>query len=148
MSGPTNANSLALFATLAPLAVVGSPDYIALAVTVHVGLMQFAIGTLRLGNLANSISPAALRGFMGSATALIALYSLPDLLGLQASPVHQLFALLEQVVAQIVAAVPAAAAVGAVTVAVAVGVRRWRPAAPAMLIGIVAATALAWAFNR
>src|SRR6185437_12458672 len=43
VSGPTNANSLALFATLAPLAVVGSPRYIqlALAVTVIVGSMQF-----------------------------------------------------------------------------------------------------------
>ena len=44
VSGPTNANSLALFATLAPLAAVGSPAYIALAltVTVLVGTMQFA----------------------------------------------------------------------------------------------------------
>ena len=42
VSGPTNANSLALFATLAPLAIVGSPAYIqlALAVTVMVGVMQ------------------------------------------------------------------------------------------------------------
>ena len=42
VSGPTNANSLALFATLAPLAVVGSPDYIALAlaVTVLVGIIR------------------------------------------------------------------------------------------------------------
>ncbi len=150
VSGPTNANSLALFATLAPLAVAGSPDYIALAlaVTVLVGLMQFAIGTLRLGGLANFISPAALRGFMAGAAALIALYSLPDLLGLPAPSTHGLFALVEQVLAQIVAASPAAVAVGAVTVAVAIGVRRWRPAAPAMLIGIVVATALAWSFNR
>jgi SulP family sulfate permease len=42
VSGPTNSNSLALFAMLAPLAVVGSPAYIqlALAVTILVGLMQ------------------------------------------------------------------------------------------------------------
>ena len=42
VSGPTNANSLALFATLAPLAVVGSTDYIALALagTVLVGTMH------------------------------------------------------------------------------------------------------------
>ena len=150
VSGPTNANSLALFATLAPLAVAGSPDYIALAlaVTVLVGLMQFAIGTLRLGSLANFISPAALRGFMAGAAALIALYSLPDLLGLPAPSAHRLFALVEHVVAQIGGVSAAAVAVGAVTVAVAVGMRRWWPGAPALLIGIVAATALAWAFNR
>jgi sulfate permease, SulP family len=42
MSGPTNALSLALFATLSPLAVTGSPHYIqlALAVTVLVGAMH------------------------------------------------------------------------------------------------------------
>ena len=34
MSGPTNANSLALFAMLAPLAIVGSPAYIGLALLV------------------------------------------------------------------------------------------------------------------
>ena len=150
VSGPTNANSLALFATLAPLAVVGSPDYIALAlaVTVLVGLMQFAIGTLRLGGLANFISPAALRGFMGGAAALIALYSLPDLLGLPAPSVHRLSALIEHIVAQVGAASPAAVVCGVVTILITVGVRRWRPGAPAMLIGIVAATALAWVFNR
>src|SRR6187551_283052 len=64
VSGPTNANSLALFATLAPLAAVGSPTYIqlALTVTVMVGVMQFLIGALRLGTIANFISPSALRG--------------------------------------------------------------------------------------
>src|SRR3954469_9219836 len=43
VSGPTNANSLALLAVLAPLAAVGSPAYIhlALTVTVLVGLMQW-----------------------------------------------------------------------------------------------------------
>ena len=61
VSGPTNANSLALFATLAPLAAVGSPAYIqlALAVTVLVGVMQWLIGALRLGSIANFISPSA-----------------------------------------------------------------------------------------
>ena len=52
--------------------------------TVLVGVMQFLIGALRLGTIANFISPAALRGFMSGAAALIALYSLTDLLGLPA----------------------------------------------------------------
>ena len=64
--------------------MVGSPAYIALAltVTVLVGAMQLLIGVLRLGSLANFISPAALRGFTSGAAALIAIYSLPELLGL------------------------------------------------------------------
>src|SRR3954469_19050294 len=66
VSGPTNANSLALIAVLAPLASVVSSAYIqlALAVTVLVGIMQWLIGALRLGTVANFISPSALQGFM------------------------------------------------------------------------------------
>src|SRR5438445_104357 len=95
-SGPTNANSLALFAMLAPLAAVGSPAYIqlALAVTVLVGVMQWLIGALRLGSIANFISPSAMRGFMSGAAALIVLHALVDLLGLAAPATHGTGALL------------------------------------------------------
>ena len=56
VSGPTNANSLALFAMLVPLAAAGSPAYLqlALAVTMLVGLMQWLIGALRLGSIADT----------------------------------------------------------------------------------------------
>ena len=150
VSGPTNANSLALFATLAPLAVVGSPNYIALAlaVTVLVGAMQLTIATLRLGSIAHFISPAALRGFMGGAAVLIGLYALPDLLGLAAPSAHRLVALAEHLRAHLGNVAPAALAAGFVTLAVALAVRRARPAWPFMLIGIVAATGFAYVFNR
>ena len=84
MSGPTNANSLALFAMLTPLAVPFGPQYVqlALAVTVLVGLMQWLIGALRLGTLANFISPSVLLGFTSGAALLIALHALPAVLGL------------------------------------------------------------------
>ncbi len=150
VSGPTNANSLALFATLAPLAAVGSPSYIALAlaVTVLVGAMQLAIGSLRLGGIANFISPAALRGFMAGAAALIALYALPDLLGLPPPSAHRLLALVEHLADRIGSVAPAALLVGATTIAVSLAARRWRPRSPYLLIGIVTATLLAYALNR
>jgi SulP family sulfate permease len=118
VSGPTNANSLALFATLAPLALVGSPPYIqlALAVTVIVGIMQFLIGALRLGAIANFISPAALRGFMSGAAALIALHSLTDLLGLTAPTAHGLLALFEDIGRNLENIAPAAFGVGVFTI--------------------------------
>src|SRR5262249_4213012 len=83
MSGPTNANSLALPVMVAPLAAVGSPDYIqlVLVLTVMVGVLQLAVGALRLGALAHFISPAALRGFSGGVALLIAVHALKDLLG-------------------------------------------------------------------
>jgi SulP family sulfate permease len=149
VSGPTNANSLALFATLAPLAAVGSPAYIqlALAVTVLVGLMQWLIGALRLGSIANFISPSALRGFMTGAAALIAVHSLTDLLGLAGPDKHGTGALFVYIGAHLEAVRPGPVLVGAFTLAVVLVLRRVLPKWPFMLIGLAAGTALAALLN-
>ena len=146
MSGPTNANSLALFAMLAPLSLAFSPAYIqlALAVTLMVGVMQWLIGALRLGMLANFISPAVLFGFTSGAALLIAVYALPDLLGLAASAQHNVVGVLRHVLTSLPMVQPAALAVGIITMAVALLLRRLRPRWPYMLGGLVVATALAW----
>ena len=150
MSGPTNANSLALFAMLAPLSMAFSPAYIqlALAVTVMVGALQWLIGALRLGMLANFISPAVLFGFTSGAALLIAVHALPDLLGLAAAPEHGAGAVIAHVLSQLAYANPAAIAVAGVTLAVALGLRRWRRNWPSMLIGLAVATALAWGWSQ
>jgi len=149
MSGPTNANSLALFAMLSPLAVAFSPLYIqlALAVTVMVGVMQWLIGALRLGVLANFISPAVLFGFTSGAALLIAVHALPDLLGLAAAPEHSAAAVLGHALTNLTSAQPLALGVAAVTLAVALLLRRLRRNWPYMLIGLAVATALAWVWN-
>ena len=150
MSGPTNANSLALFAMLSPLAVAFSPAYIqlALAVTVMVGVLQWLIGALRLGMLANFISPSVLFGFTSGAALLIAVHALPDFLGIAASPEHGAGAVLAHVATQLLSAKPAALIVAVITLAVALGLRRYRRNWPYMLIGLVVATALAWVWTR
>ncbi|MCJ7798758.1 MAG: SulP family inorganic anion transporter, partial [Polaromonas sp.] len=150
MSGPTNANSLALFAMLSPLAIAFSPAYIqlALAVTVMVGLLQWLIGALRLGVLANFISPAVLFGFTSGAALLIAVHALPDLLGLAAAPKHGAGAVLVHVLTQLPNAQAVALAVGAITLGVALGLRRFRRNWPYMLIGLVVATVLAWLWSQ
>jgi SulP family sulfate permease len=139
MSGPTNANSLAIPAMLAPLAAVGSPAYIqlVLAVTVLVGLMQLAIGALRLGTLAHFISPAALRGFTGGAALLIGVHALKDLLGIALPAGHSAIDVLLLLAQRAGQTNPAALAVGAATIAVALLVRRLSPRAPHMLAGMV-----------
>lgn len=149
MSGPTNANSLALFATLAPLAVVGSPTYIqlALAVTVLVGVMQWLIGALRLGGLANFISPSALRGFMSGAAALIVLHTLTDLLGLPTPLKHGTGALLIHLAERAKETNPAALLVGLGTLATVLVLRRVAPRWPGMLLALAVGTALAALFN-
>jgi sulfate permease, SulP family len=145
MSGPTNANSLALFAMLSPLALAFTPAYIqmALAVTLMVGVMQFLIGVLRLGSLANFISPAALFGFTSGAAVLIAIYALPEFLGLPPAKERGAFAVFMHVVTLLGQIDRASLLVGVTTVLVALGVRALRPGWPYMLIGLAAATALA-----
>jgi SulP family sulfate permease len=149
VSGPTNANSLALFATLAPLAAVGSPVYIqlALAVTVLVGVMQWLIGALRLGSIANFISPSALRGFMSGAAALIAVHALTDLIGLAPPAQHGTGALLVYLAERWPATNPAALMVGACTLGAVLVLRRIAPRWPVMLVGLVAGTGLAVLLN-
>lgn len=82
VSGPTNATSLALGAMLVPLVAVDSPNYtlLAVAVTLGVGLMQAALGLLRLGALTNFISPSVMLGFMTGAAVLIAASATVDII--------------------------------------------------------------------
>jgi len=149
MSGPTNANSLALFAMLSPLALAFSPVYIqlALAVTVMVGVLQWLMGALRLGVLANFISPAVLFGFTSGAALLIAVHALPDFLGLAGSAEHSVAGVMTHVLTQLPQANPAALAVAGITLVVALGLRRFRRNWPYMLIGLAVATALSWAWG-
>ncbi|KNZ32447.1 MAG: sulfate transporter [Methylibium sp. NZG] len=150
VTGPTNALSLALLATLSAVAVAGSPQYIqlALAVTVLVGVMQWLIGMFRLGAIANFISPSTLRGFTSGAAALIALHALPDLLGLPAPASPGSAALLAHLQGVWREVVPAAALVGFFTVAAVLVLRRLHKSLPHMLIALVAASLLAYALQR
>jgi sulfate permease, SulP family len=145
VTGPTNANSLALFATLAPLAAVGSPAYIqlALVVTVMVGVMQWLVGALRLGSAANFISPSALRGFMTGAAALIALHSLVDFFGLPSPAHHGTGAVLAHLADTLGRSAAAALLVGGVTLVLAVVLKRFLPRWPFMLMALVVGSALA-----
>ncbi len=149
MSGPTNANSLALFAVLTPLAVAGSPGYIelALAVTVLVGLMQWLVGALRLGSLAHFISPSALFGFTSGAALLIAVHALKDALGLPSPASHGAGALLIGLAASADQAQAGAVLVTAVTIAAALLLKRLDKRKPYMLAGLAAGALSAAAFN-
>ena len=150
MSGPTNANSLALFAMLSPIAFAGSPEYInlALVVTILVGVLQLAVGTLRLGSLANFISPSVLLGFTCGAASLIALYALKDLFGLLVPTGTSAFGVVRHLFEQAATINWSAAAVGAVTLAVTLAVKRASRRLPFMLLGLLAGFLCAWLLNR
>nr|WP_238587318.1 SulP family inorganic anion transporter [Cupriavidus sp. IDO] len=138
MSGPTNANSLALLAMLAPMAAAGSPAYIqlALAVTILVGVLQLLVGVLRLGSVANFISPTVLLGFTCGAATLIAIYALKDILGLQVAPGTKAFGILRQLAATPGDIRPDAVLVSVVTLTTTLIVKRINHKWPFMLAGL------------
>ena len=81
--GPTALTSLLVGASLAPLAIPGSREWVELAVwlTLLSGLMQFALGAARFGWLLRLVNSPVLMGFTQGAAVLITLSQLPALLG-------------------------------------------------------------------
>ena len=74
VTGPTTAISIAVFATVAPLAEPGSAEYVRLVLTLTflTGVFQLAMGLARLGALVNFISHTVVIGFTAGAALLIA----------------------------------------------------------------------------
>ncbi|MFC5608064.1 SulP family inorganic anion transporter [Variovorax soli] len=81
--GPTALTSVLVGASLAPLAVPGSEEWVALAVwlTLLSGLMQVLLGAVRFGWLLRLVNSPVLMGFTQGAAVLITLSQLPALLG-------------------------------------------------------------------
>lgn len=85
--GPVAVVSLMTAAALAPLADMGTPEYIAGAVLIAVmsGLMLTVMGILRLGFLANFLSHPVISGFITASGIVIAASQLKHVFGIQAS---------------------------------------------------------------
>ncbi|MHB1215617.1 MAG: SulP family inorganic anion transporter [Thiobacillus sp.] len=84
VSGPTTAISIVVFASISPLAVPGSAQYIGLVLTLTclAGLIQLALGLARMGMLVNFISHTVIIGFTAGAAILIAASQIKNFFGL------------------------------------------------------------------
>lgn len=83
-TGPVAIISLMTAAAVAPLAVSNTPEYIGLALllTLLVGLIQLALGVLKLGTIVNFVAHPVILGFMNAAAIVIGLSQLDALLGI------------------------------------------------------------------
>ena len=90
--GPTALTSVLVGASLAPLAIPGSHEWVALAVWLALlsGLMQAVLGAARLGWLLRLVNSPVLTGFTQGAAVLITLSQLPALLGFTGRSFRQL----------------------------------------------------------
>ncbi len=83
--GPVAMVSLLVASAIAPLAPADSPTYIALALTLAlmVGVIQTAMGLVRLGFLVNFLSHSVIVGFTNAAALVIGASQLKHLLGVR-----------------------------------------------------------------
>ena len=83
-SGPTNTHSLLVFSILLPIALPGTPIYIAAAglLAVMTGAFRVVMGLARLGVLVNFVSDAVIVGFTAGAGILIIIGQMRVILGL------------------------------------------------------------------
>lgn len=153
VSGPTTAASVVLFSSLSLLAVPGTPDYVALALTLTfmVGVMELALGLARMGALVNFISHSVVVGFTAGAALLIAAKQLKHFFGVEIDSGGHLHDILIEFGRHIVDINPFATAVALMTLAIGIGVKLWLPRFPYMIAAMVGGSLFAllldWLFG-
>ncbi|MDB5827685.1 MAG: sulfate transporter, partial [Variovorax sp.] len=140
--GPTALTSLLVGASLAPLAVAGSDEWVAMAVwlTLLSGGIQILIGLGRFGWMLRLVNSPVLTGFTQGAAILIAVSQLPSLLGFTGRTVPQFLQ----------GASPpdwTAMAFGLGSMAVLWLGKRWLPRFPTTMALVAGAAALSWSLS-
>lgn len=142
--GPVALTSLLTFAALQPLAVPGSAEWVSLAIWLafYSGLVQFVLGILRLGIIANFVSNAVIAGFINAAALIILVSQLPALVGLPSEFDSQWLADAAQRLEEAPLLVAATAAFGIGALAVLLLQRKLMPSVPGVLVVAVAGLAV------
>ena len=150
ISGPTNAISIVVFASMSALAEPGSAEYIRLVLTLTLltGVMQLAMGLARMGALVNFISHTVIVGFTAGAACLIFSSQIRNFFGVEIERGSSFPETIEQFVLHLGYVNPFVTAVGAVTLLSAIVVRRGWPRFPYMIVAILAGGAFAAALNQ
>ncbi len=145
VTGPANAISLTTMALVAPLAAIGSPQYVTLVLTLSflVGALQLLLGLARAGSLVDKVPHSVVVGFTAGAAVLIANSQLGPLLGLalpRGLPVAENVAAAGRALGQLQ---PLALLAGAATIVLAIVARPLNRIVPAMLVAVVGGTLVA-----
>jgi SulP family sulfate permease len=148
LSGPNTAVCVLIAYSVAPFASVGTEHYIGyvLALTLMVGVIQLAIGFLRLGGILDFISHNVINAIVMAVALVIIVSAASAFLGVLSNIDEPFFIRLYQVVHDIPRANGYAVAIGSVTVATGLVMRRyWRRYA--LVIAVIAGTAFSVVMN-
>jgi len=146
-TGPVAVVSLMTFASLAPLAIVGSERFVSYAIllALMVGLFQLTLGVLRLGLVVNFLSHPVVNGFTNAAAIIIATSQLSKLFGVNVDTAEHHYQ-------TIIAVVQAAwqythwptLLLGVLAFAIMYTLKRIAPRIPNVLVAVVLTTAISW----
>ncbi|MBK7767603.1 MAG: SulP family inorganic anion transporter [Sulfuritalea sp.] len=150
VSGPTNAISLVVFATMSHLAEPGSANYISLVLTLTfmVGALQLLMGFARLGTLVNFISHTVVIGFTAGAAMLIIASQVKNFFGLDIPRGAVFFRTIEFFFTHPADIKPWVVAVGMATLASGILVRKLLPAIPYMIAAMLVGSFTALGLNQ
>ncbi len=150
VSGPTNAVSLVVFATVSMIAEPGSAQYVHLVLTLSFmsGAMMLGMGILRLGTLVNFISHTVVVGFTAGAAMLILDAQLSSFFGVYIPRNLSFLRSLEVFAAQIPYIQPYVLLVAVTTLATGILARRYLKQVPYMIAAMLVGSLLAFALNQ
>ncbi len=149
ISGPTTAISIVIFSAISNHAEPGTPEFISMALTMTflAGVYQLAFGLARLGALVNFVSHTVVIGFTAGAAILIVTSQAKSVLGLTIpkgeSFLHTWFG-----IGQHLGNTNAYALIIAVVTLISVlGIKRYYPKIPNLLMGLVIGSLVALMFS-
>ncbi len=145
-TGPVAMVSLLTGATLSQFAALGSEAFIALAIllALMVGVMQLAMGALKLGAVVSFLSHPVVVGFTNAAAIIIALSQLHRILGISSSRSENFLADLWGVVQQLGETHLDTLLMAAGALAIMIAARRYAPRWPGVLIAVAITTLVSW----
>ena len=149
VTGPANAISLTVLAIMAPLAQPESPRYVELVITLAfmVGCWQLLLALVKAGRLIDYVSHTVIVGFTAGAAVLIVNSQIRNFFGVDIPRGTSVAQTVIEFAAHLPTVQPVAIATGCLTLLAAV---LWQPLnriVPAMLVAVVAGSAVA-AFAR
>ncbi len=140
--GPVAMVSLLVAASVGQIATPGSPEAVALAITLAalVGVMQAGMGVLKLGFVVNFLAHPVVSGFTSAAALIIGFSQLKHLLGVPLARNHHVHAILLDALGRLGEVQPQTIVISLGSIGALVALKKWAPRAPRALAVVGIAT--------
>jgi len=147
--GPTAMDSLLIASGLGLLAVIGSQEYIQLAIilTLMVGIIQTFLGFMRMGFITQLLSKPIISGFTSAAAILIGLNQLGPLLGINMEK-GNIIVLLTSIATNLGNIDILTASIGLFSILLLYALKQWAPKLPGTLIIVITSIGMVHFFEQ